>query len=450
MYKIPEIYLANYKKIIRLGTPIVIGQLGNIILGFIDTMMVGQYSASALSASGFVNNLFNLGIISLLGFSYGATPVIGAFFGRRENDNVGASFKDSLWANALAGIVIFSIYTLLYFNLHNLGQPEELLPLMRPYFLVLLLSLPFTTMFNAFKQFTDTVAATKTAMWVIMTGNILNIILNYLLIYGISIFPELGLTGAGVATFIARVAMVVMFVVFIVRDKKFKPYGNGFINRNINKEEIKVLCKVSTPLALQMGMETASFSLASLLMGWLGATELAAYQVMCIVGSLCFLVYYGIGAAASIRISHHRGRGEWENVKITADSAFHIIMLTAALLSVGIALTQSHLARLFTSDAAIQTMFASLLIPMLAYQISDGMQINYSNALRGIGVTKPLMIYAFTAYICISLPASYLFGFTFGLGAIGVALGLPLGLTTAALLYSFRFRKEIKYHLSKA
>ncbi|MBE6303488.1 MAG: MATE family efflux transporter [Bacteroidales bacterium] len=446
MYKIPEIYLSNYKKIIRLGTPIVIGQLGNIILGFIDTIMVGQYSADTLSASGFVNNLFNLGIISLLGFSYGATPIIGAYFGRKENDNVGASFKDSLWANSLAGLIIFCIYTIIYFNLHNLGQPEELLPLMRPYFLILLLSLPFTTLFNALKQFTDTVAATKTAMWVIMIGNIINIILNYLLIYGISIFPELGLTGAGVATLVARMTMVAMFVIFITREKKFKPYGNGFIQRKIEKKEIKKLVKIGTPLALQMGMETASFSLASILMGWLGATQLAAYQVMCIVGSLCFLVYYGIAAASSIRISHYKGRGDWSNVKITADSAFHIIMAVAIVLSIGIALTQNHLARLFTSDTAIQTMFASLLIPMLAYQISDGIQINYSNALRGIAVTKPLMAYAFIAYICISLPASYLFGFTMRLGAIGVALGLPFGLTTAAILYYYRFRKEINKH----
>ena len=448
MYKIPEIYLSNYKKIIRLGTPIVIGQLGNIVLGFIDTIMVGQYSGEALSASGFVNNLFNLGIISLLGFSYGATPVIGAFFGRRENDNVGASFKDSLWANSLAGLVIIGIYTIIYFNLHNLGQPQELLHLMRPYFLVLLLSLPFTTLFNTFKQFTDTVAATKTAMWVIMIGNFLNIILNYLLIYGISIFPELGLTGAGIATLTARIAMVAMFIYFITFGKKFKPYGNGFIKRKIEKKEIGNLIKIGTPMALQMGMETAAFALASLLMGWLGATELAAYQVMCIVGSLCFLVYYGIGAAASIRISHHRGRKEWKNVKITAHSAFHIIMVVAVILSIGIALAQNHLARLFTSDTAIQTMFASLLIPMLAYQISDGIQINYSNALRGIAVTKPLMAYAFTAYILISLPASYLLGFTLKMGAIGVVLGLPFGLTVAALLYYQKFQNETNKHIA--
>ena len=447
MHTISEKYLSNYKRIIRLGTPIVIGQLGNIILGFIDTIMVGRYSADALSASGFVNNIFNLGIISLIGFSYGATPVIGAYFGRKENDKVGAAFKDSIWANSIAGAIVFAIYAMLYLNLHNMGQPQELLPLMRPYFMILLLSLPCTVLFNTLKQFTDTVAATKTAMWVIMAGNITNIVLNYLLIYGIGIFPEMGLTGAGIATFTARLLMIVMFVVFIKREKRFKAFSNGFHSRGKDKRAIAHLCKIGTPLAMQMGMETASFSLASLFMGWLGATELAAFQVMCITGSLCFLIYYGIGAAASIRISHHYGRNEWENVRTTATAAFHIIMVVAGILSTMIALTQNHLAQLFTQDAQIQAMYAALIIPMLAYQISDGIQTNYANALRGIAVTKPLMGYAFVAYICISLPTSYLVGFTMGMGAIGVAMGLPFGLTAAALLYYFRFRKEVNYHL---
>ena len=447
MHKTADIYISNYKKIIRLGTPIIIGQLGNIILGFIDTIMVGQYSANALSASGFVNNLFNLGLISLLGFSFAATPIIGAYYGRRENDNVGASFKDSIWANTIAGIIVFGIYAVIYFNLHRLGQPEELLPLMRPYFLALLFSIPFTTLFNTLKQFTDTVAATKTAMWVIMIGNMTNILLNYLLIYGVYPFPEMGLTGAGIATLTARILMVAVFIVFIMKESCFKHYAAGFAARKIEKKEIVQMCKTGTPLAMQMGMETAAFSLASLMMGWLGTTELAAYQVLCITGSLCFLVYYGIGAAASIRISHHRGRREWQKVKITADAGFHIIIFSAIVLSTIIALFHKPMATIFTTDTAIQTMFASLLIPMLLYQISDGIQINYSNALRGIAVTKPLMAYAFVAYICISLPASYLFGFTFGMGAVGVVIGFPFGLTTAALFYYFRFRKEVYSHL---
>lgn len=442
-------YSSYYNAILRLGTPIVLGQLGNVILGFIDTIMVGHYSAYALSSAGFVNNIFNLGIVALLGFSYGATPIIGAFYGRKEHDNVGAAFKDSIFANILCGMGIILIYTILYFNLGNLGQPEELLPTMRPYFLILLLSMPFTVIFNCFKQFTDTVSATKTAMWVILAGNVTNIILNYLLIYGVSVFPEWGLTGAGVATLISRILMVAMFYLFIKRQSKFKVYGNGFRARRTRKKDVANLFRVGTPLALQMGMETASFSLASLLMGWLGATELAAFQVMCITGSLCFLVYYGIGSAACIRISHYRGRKEWEKVHHTASASLHIILIAAILLSIIIILFKQQLAAIFTNDINIQKMFTALLIPMLAYQISDGIQTNYANALRGIEVTKPLGIYAFISYICLALPCSYLLGFTLNLGAMGVAYGLPIGLTTAAMLYYTRFRKEINKHKSK-
>ena len=439
-----EQYSKHYSTIIRLGTPIVLGQLGNVILGFIDTIMVGQYSGNALSAAGFVNNIFNLGIFAMLGFSYGATPIIGAFYGRSENDNVGHSFRDSIWANTLFGIIVTAAYSLLYINIGNLNQPEQLIPLMRPYFLTLLASLPFVVLFNSFKQFTDSVAATKTAMWVILIGNITNIVLNYLLIFGAGGFPEMGLTGAGIATMLSRVLMAVLFVVLIARQKRFSNYKTGFKARRSKRSDVTKLFKVGTPLAVQMGMETASFSLASLLMGWIGAVELAAFQVMCTTGSLCFLVYYGIAAAACIRISHYRGRSEWEKVNETATAGLHIIFAVAAILSTGIIIFKCQLAAAFTSDIAIQNMFIAMLIPMLAYQVSDGIQINYANALRGIAVTKPMSIYAIISYILLALPISYLLGFVFNWGGIGIAYGLPVGLTSAAILYYTRFRKEIK------
>lgn len=443
MSNIIQRYSKHYSTIIRLGTPIVLGQLGNVILGFIDTIMVGQYSGEALSAAGFVNNIFNLGIFAMLGFSYGATPIIGAFYGRREDDNVGHSFRDSIWANILFGTMVIAAYSLLYLNIGNLNQPEELLPLMRPYFLILLASLPFVILFNSFKQFTDTVAATKTALWVIIIGNITNMVMNYLLIFGVCGFPEMGLKGAGIATLLSRVLMAVLFVMFIIGQKRFSSYKSGFKARSSRRSDVTKLFKVGTPLAVQMGMETASFSLASLLMGWIGAVELAAFQVMCTTGSLCFLVYYGIAAASCIRISHYRGRGEWEKVNETATASLHIILAVAAVLSTGIIIFKSQLAAAFTTDVAIQSMFIAMLIPMLAYQVSDGIQINYANALRGIAVTKPMSIYALISYILLALPVSYIFGFIFNLGGIGVAYGLPVGLTSAAILYYGRFRKEI-------
>ena len=292
-------------------------------------------------------------------------------------------------------------------------------------------------------------AATKTAMWVILAGNITNIILNYLLIFGAAGFPELGLTGAGIATLVSRILMIALLYTLIKRQKKFSIYEKGFRAHKTRSSGIATMFRIGTPLSLQMGMETASFSLASLLMGWLGATELAAFQVMCTTGSLCFLVYYSIGAAASIRMSHYRGRNEWENVEQTAKASLHIILSTAFVLSLFIILFKKQLAAIFTDDSNIQTMFTALLIPMLAYQISDGIQTNYANALRGIQVTKPLGIYAFISYVCLALPTSYILGFICNQGALGVAYGLPVGLTVAALLYYQRFSKEIKKELKR-
>ena len=356
---------------------------------------------------------------------------------------MGHSFRDSVWANIIFGTIIIMAYSLLYINIGNLNQPEELLPLMRPYFLTLLASLPFVVLFNSFKQFTDSVAATQTAMWVIIVGNITNAVLNYMLIFGACGFSEMGLTGAGIATMLSRVLMAVLFILIIAKQKKFSNYKTGFKTHRSKRKDVTKMFKVGTPLAVQMGMETASFSIASLLMGWIGAVELAAFQVMCTTGSLCFLVYYGIAAAACIRISHYRGRGEWEQVKETATASLHIILFVAAILSAGIIIFKCQLAAIFTSDTNIQNMFIALLIPMLAYQVSDGIQINYANALRGIAVTKPMSIYAIISYILLALPVSYILGFIFDMGGIGVAYGLPVGLTSAAILYFMRFRKEI-------
>ena len=442
-------YKRHYGIILRLGTPIILGQLGNVVLGFIDTIMVGNYNANALASAGFVNNIFNLGIVALLGFSYCATPVIGAYYGRKEHDNVAGAFKDTIWANLLFGAIVIAAYILLYLNIGNLGQPQELLPTIRPYFLTLLLSLPTVIIFNSLKQFTDTVGATQTAMWIILITNFTNVILNYLLIFGAGGFPELGLTGAGIATLLSRILGLFIFVMLIARQKRFRIYKRAFKNHSTSRGGIKKLFIIGTPLSLQMGTETASFSLASLLMGWLGTVELAAFQILTITGSLCFMIYYGIGAAASIRISHYRGRNEWQSVGETANASLHIILIVAAVLSALIALLRNRLAGIFTDDADIQNMFAILIIPMLAYQISDGMQTNYANTLRGIQVTKPLSIYAFISYICLALPTSYILGFPCGLGAKGVAYGLPVGLTVAAILYYRRFNKEIHKQLAQ-
>ena len=174
----------HYKALFKLGIPIVIGQLGMIVLGFADTLMIGHHSTEDLAGASFVNNIFNLAIIFATGFSYGLTPIVGSLFGQGEQKAVGRTLKNALLVNGLIGILLTSVMGALYLNIHRLGQPEELLPLMRPYYMVLLISLMFVMLFNAFKQFADGITDTQTPMWILIGGNFLNIFGNWILIYG--------------------------------------------------------------------------------------------------------------------------------------------------------------------------------------------------------------------------------------------------------------------------
>ena len=183
----------HYRELLVLGIPIIIGQLGTIVLGFADTLMIGHHSTEELAAAGLVNNIFGLVLIAYMGFSYGLTPVVGRLYGMGQNEAVGGKVKNSLVANGVVGLLFTAVMTFLYFNLEHIGQPDELLSLIRPYFLVNLASILFVGLFNTLKQFFDGIAQTKVAMWTMVGGNLLNILFNWLLIYGVGGFPEMGL-----------------------------------------------------------------------------------------------------------------------------------------------------------------------------------------------------------------------------------------------------------------
>ena len=189
--------------ILLLAIPIIITQLGGILQGWADTIMVGQYGTPELSAAGFVNNVFNLFIFFLLGISYATTPIVGALYTQGKYNRVARTLHESNVVNLLASIVVVCILFVLYLNIDALGQPQELLPLIRPYFIVLLLSLPFMALFNSMKQFSDALGNTQIAMWVMIGSNIVNILLNYVLIFTFN----WGLLGAGLSTLISRALM---------------------------------------------------------------------------------------------------------------------------------------------------------------------------------------------------------------------------------------------------
>ena len=444
-----ESYIAQ--SIIKLGIPIIIGQLGSIAQQFADTIMVGQYGTMELAAAGFVNNVFNFVIYFMLGISYASTPVIGASYSQKDYKAVAQSLVDSIVVNFLFSLVIVALLLLLYHNIAILQQPEEIMPYALPYFLIITASMPFMAVFNALKQYSDAVGETKIPMWIMLGANAFNVLLNLPLIFGfeLSIFnyqfsmEALGLFGAGIATLISRILAVVALVVVIAKMKKYKELKPS-VSTGPEIHRMKHLLFLGLPISIQLGLEASSFNICAIFMGWLGSIPLAAHQIMCTISTLCFQIVYGIGAAASVLISQFRGVGDWHNVRRTANTAFFIGIALILMMIGMIQIFRYPLVSCFTTSEEVVSVVLSLIPCFFIYQFGDCMQITFANALRGIAEVKKLMLYAFISYVIVSIPLSYVFAFIFGWGGVGVWMGMPFGLTTAGLLFYFEFRSKIK------
>lgn len=431
----------TYRDLFKLGLPIMVGQLGIIFLSFADTMMIGHYGTMELGAAGFVNNIFNLVIIFSTGFSYGLTPVVGGNFGRGDLNGAGRDLKNSIVLNIILSFVLIGIMYIFYLNIHLMGQPQELLHLIRPYYAVLLISIPFILIFSTFKQFLEGVTDSVTPMVFLLAGNCINVFLNWVLIYGNVGFPEMGLIGAGVATLVSRVLMAVALIVVFMTKKYYAPFREGFNSSAADIPSMRTLFKTGMPVGLQMGMETASFNLSTIMVGWLGTVALASHQVMLTVGQLGYMLYYGMAAAVAVLASNCCGRGEYHQMQRYVNAGFRIIMVMALCASLTLVLLKDYIGDFFSESQEVGVMVASLVLPFVLYQFGDGLQCNYSNALRGINDVKRVPLYAFIAYFVISLPSAYIFGFVCRWGLVGIWFSFPLGLTSAGIMFYLRYRK---------
>ena len=434
-------YKQHYRQLLRIGLPIVLGQIGVIVLGFADTIMIGHHTTEELAAASLVNNLFNLAIIFGTGFSYGLTPLIGELFGKDDKGGIGALLKNSLLANLVMAAVIMAAMGIVYANLDRMGQPEELMVFIKPYYLIVLSSMVFVMLFNSFKQFAEGTTDTQTPMWLLLGGNVMNIAGNYVLIYGKLGAPELGLAGAGLSTLASRVAMLAAFVIIFARSRRYAAYREGFRLGRLRLTAFRRLNGMGWPVALQMGMESASFSLSAVMVGWIGSIALAAHQIGITFSTLSFMVIYGMGAAIAIRVSHFKGQGDMGNVRRAAFAGFHVVVVICAVACVFFASVRHHVGRWFTDNQEVSAITSVLMLLMVLYQLGDATQIVFANSLRGISDVRPMMVIAFFAYFVVSLPTGYLLAFTFDLGLYGIWLAYPVGLTTAGCLFLWRFNR---------
>ncbi len=435
------LYPQEYKALIKLGIPITIGQVGLTLQNLADNVMVGQHAKEELAAAGFINNMFVLALLLTMGYSIGAVSQIGASYSRGDKGRCVEVLKSSVVTDFLQGMLVCLTLVGLYFALPYMGQPEELLPLMRPYLLIQIASLPFMFTAGAFRQFTDSINDTSVAMAAMLVGNVWNVIGNWLLIFGNLGFPEMGIEGAAWATFSSRVVILLITLGVCALRPKYKEYREHWRTRRANRADMLLLNRLGWPIAIQMGMEVASFSLVAIFLGWMGTDVLAAHQVMISICNLIFMFYIGVSSAVAIRVSNYNGLGDMRGVRHASFAGVEIIYVIGLVLSCVAFALRHKMSLLFTSDAEVAAIVASLAVPLVLYQFGDGTQVTFANALRGLGDVKKLMKYSFIAYIIISLPMSYLLGVVLDWKAFGIWMGFPFGLTTAGLLYFRRFLK---------
>lgn len=428
-----------YKEIIRLGLPILVGQLGMIVTAFADNIMVGRYSTEALASSSFVNGVFNVVIFCCLGFTYGLTPLIGALYGQQRHRDIGALLRNGLFLNVLYSLVLTAALAALYFYLDRLGQPEELLPLIRPYYLTALAGILPVCVFNVFAQWSYATTDTGTPMWIILGGNVLNIVGNYMLIFGHFGAPELGLTGAGLSTLASRVLTALALVAVFFFARRAREARAGFRAGRLSGASLGRVWRTSLPVSMQMTFESGSFSFAAIMSGWLGAVPLAAFQIIVITGTLGFCVYYSVGAAISVVVANVAGSGDAPMMRRAAWQGYHIMLALMTCSSLIFALGGRSILGVFTDDPVVLAAAVALICPLVLYQLGDATQITFANALRGTSRVMPMLWIAFVSYVVVGIPATYLLGFPVGMGLYGILLSFSVSLFLAGALFLIFF-----------
>lgn len=437
--------MRHYRDTLRLGFPIAIGQLGTIVLTFADTIMVGQYGTPELAAASFVNSIFNLVTMMILGYSYGCTPLIAAHEGRGERPAAGAILRRSVKANLYFGLGLMAVFGALYFFLDRLGQPDHLLPLIRPYYLTIWSSMGFVVLFSVVRQFMDGTTDTRTPMWILLGGNAVNIALNALLIFGLCGFPEWGLLGAGVATLVSRVVIAVAVVAVVWKSKRYAPYRQPIsaLEATATLPTASEIHRKSWPVSAQLGLETFAFTFSAIMAGWLGEVELAAYQILIALGTLGFTLYYSFASAMSIRMAHFLGQADFVQAKAACRAGRHVLLGNATFSSLVFWLGGSSLIGLFTPDVEVVVVAVALIPALVLYQYADALQITFANALRATGYVLPMTGIAFFAYLVVGVPVAWLLGFGVGWGLVGIYLSFTLCLLVAAVLFHHFFRRSL-------
>ena len=451
-------YTKEFKYNLSLSFPVILGLLGHTIVQLVDNIMVGQLGTTELAAISLGNSFVFIAMSLGIGFSTAITPLVAQADGRKDREAAQDVLSHGVVLCMILGvslfIAVFSARKLMY----SMGQPPAVVEYAFPYLKWVAASLVPLIIFQAYKQFADGLSKTRPAMYATVFSNILNVILNYFLIFGYGGFPKMGVEGAAIGTLIARTGAVIFILLFIQYHSLFKGYSLriGFKKQRISL--FKKILSLGFPSALQMFFEVAFFTMAIWMSGILGKNSQAANQIALNLSSMTFMFAMGLGVVAMIRVGNQFGMKTYADLRRIAISLFLLIGLFDVLFCIIYLSFNDQLPWIYLENYGAATpadtlevvsIAAGLLLVSGFFQITDGLQAVILGALRGIQDVNVPTTLTFISYMVIGLPVSYYLGLKTSLGAVGIWLGLLTGLSTSALLLFLRFQHQTKKLLNQ-
>ena len=441
-------YLSKVGELSRLALPVMLAQLGYIAVQVADTAMVGSYGgeeAIHLASVAFGTSISWLFFFVCIGLTIGLTPVIGELFVQERKQEMSHYLQTSLILDPLFGVVCMALQIIVEPLLYHMGQPIEVVDMALPYYRLMAYGLPFVMFYGSIKQFLEGVGNTKSAMIVAVITNIINIVLNYIFMFGKCGFEAMGAYGAGLATLIARILNPILLGVYFVGAKRYREYIALFSRRCKQIQNGVHLLKMGFPIAGQMVLEALAFIVTGVMMGWFGAEAISANQIGNTYGNCTFMLVLSLGSATTICVSHAFGRRSIDEIASVVRSA--LIMATIWGVSVlTIFASLRHLMPLmFTENREVIILSSQIIVLYAAFQVSDALQCILVGILRGLQQVKSIAAVAFIAYIVINIPVGYFVAFHLDMGAAGLIVGYIVGLTTAAILYGVQVRRYMRY-----
>ena len=441
-------YTKEFKYNLELAYPVVLGMLGHTLIMIVDNIMVGKLGSTELAAVSLANSMIFVALSLGIGFSTAITPIVGEADAEKDTEKIRSAFHNGLFLCVILGFLLFGLVVLGKPIMEMLHQPKEVIVLAKPFLDWVGFSLVPLIIYQGYKQFADGLSMTKYSMYAIVMANILHVIINYCLIYGIWIFPKMGIVGAALGTVISRIAMVVFMHIILSRQEQLKTYFHNFSFSEIKKETIEKIINLGVPSALQMLFEVVLFTAAIWLCGNIGKTSQAANQIALSLASMTFMFAMGLSVVSMIRVSNQKGLNDYKNLVVVARSIFLLVILIEIVFAILFIVLHNIVPSLFLDmndtkqlldNKEVVFIAAKLLLVAAVFQISDGIQVVVLGALRGLQDVKIPMYITFIAYWVIGFPISYYLGEFTELKAVGVWIGLLAGLSAAALFLYIRF-----------